>query len=116
MQVNDHEFNFDVFVAPSEDGLIGMDFLYAQNFVLSANGGLQLDGLLVPTEVQGLSTPVLGVNLTQDTVIPAYSECVAEGAVDIQLFGSWFGLVEPLGQGLRANDLVVGCTLVDSSS
>ena len=35
-------------------GLLGVDFLFAHNFVFSADIGLQLGGKIVTTEVQGL--------------------------------------------------------------
>lgn len=38
-------FEWDMYVAPiREDGLIGLDFLYSHNYVLSAEKGLKLDG------------------------------------------------------------------------
>ena len=44
MDVNATEFKWDAYVALiGGDGLLGMDFLYAHDFVLSANGRLQLE-------------------------------------------------------------------------
>ena len=62
-----------VLIAPiEEDGLLEMDFLFAQNFELSIRG-LKLNGEEVTTEVEGISLDNVRVSVREDTVIPPNS-------------------------------------------
>ena len=67
------------------------------------------------TEVHGLCTYAHSVNLSNDIIVPAYSEQITSGTADLKSFGSRFGVVEPMPDGMNVSDVLVGSTLVDVS-
>jgi hypothetical protein len=107
-------FEWNVYVAPiCDEGLLGMDFLFAQEFLMGAHGLLELNGRPVKTEVEGGPPSMYKVNLVRDTVVPAYSEFIVDGRANYN--GSSIGVIEPI-HGTPILDVVtVGATLVDWS-
>ena len=89
-------FEWEMYVAPiAEEGLIGMDFLYAHDYVLSARAGMKLNGRKVATEVQNATCRALNVATRADTVVPANSQCIVYGCANVTNFHTGLGSVEP---------------------
>lgn len=113
--VSGRTFTWDTYIAPiSDDGLLGMDFLFAHDFSLNI-GGLQLDGHFMDTEVEGIRPSLCKVALSKDSIIPARSECVLDGTsigdlpdIDVSY------LVEPSTEKSLHDNLLVGSTLVSA--
>ncbi len=68
-------FEWQMYVAPiADDGLIGMDFLYAHDYVLSARAGMKLSGKKIATETQDVALRAMRITASTDTVVPANSQ------------------------------------------
>ena len=109
------KFEWDMYIAPIvEDGLIGMDFLFANNYELGSRHGLRLNGRGVPTESQLVNIRAARLTLLEDTDIPPQSEQVVGGELGPQqgTIDSEYGLVEHLPYATLGG-LLVGRTLVD---
>ncbi len=73
-------FPWMCFVAPiREDGLLGLDFLQAHSYVLSAENGLKLNKKKYPTLVQKVNLRAITVKCNGSVAIPAFSEIKIEG-------------------------------------
>ena len=115
METEGEVFVWQVFVANiKEDGLLGMDFLYANDFVLSADGGLKLKGKVVKTEAHGVVPNVLNVSLTEDVTIRAYCECVLNGSAPTKELNTRYCIVEALPELAVEDSILIGSTLVDA--
>ena len=83
-KIEDFELEWKAFVADiSDNGIIGYDFLYYHDCELAARHGLSIMGKVVPCNFKGLPSESHKVSLTNDVIIPAYSEAVIYGEVDI---------------------------------
>ena len=110
-----HTYRWRVLVAPiEEDGLRGMDFLFAQNFELSRKG-LKLDGQRVKTITEGLNLEHVKVCVTKDTVIPANSQVVVSAKVSAACLKHQVALLEPISQREMKGGLIVSSCLVNPS-
>ena len=81
-KTNDTEFQWPVYIAPiSDTGLLGMDFLYAHDYNIGAEGLLQLDGVVFKLDIEGVLPQVHRVALTNNVIVPAGTECVVKGSL-----------------------------------
>ncbi len=104
-------FQWQCFVAPiREDGLLGLDFLQAHKYVLSAENGLKLNNRKYPTIIQKVNLRAIKVKCNGSVTVPAFSEVIIEGESALKM-GTKYGLVSPL-YGCD-QDIMVGHTLVD---
>ena len=79
IKIDKYYYFCDMYVAPiRENGLLGLDFLYAQNYSLSAEKGPKLNGKKVHTVIQTVPLRAVHVSVKYETVIPANSQCVFE--------------------------------------
>lgn len=93
------KFEWDMYVAPiTEDGLIGMDFLFAHDLQLGARYGFELNGQRIHTQTQCVCIPAVRITLLEDTVVPANSQAVIGGMAELaaQALGTKVELVEPM--------------------
>ena len=108
-------FEWDMYIASIvEDGLTGMDFLFANSYELGYRHGLRLNGQGVPTESQLVNIRAARLTLLEDMDIPPQSEWVVGGELGPQqgTINSEYGLVEHLPYATLGG-LLVGQTLVD---
>ncbi|MES9883969.1 MAG: reverse transcriptase family protein, partial [Sedimenticola sp.] len=106
-------FHWRCFVAPiREDGLLGLDFLQANKYVLSADSGLRLNKKKYSTIVQKVPFRAIRVSCQETTVLPAYSEMVISGTCDGVCQEINQSLVSPLTDTCD-EDFIVAHTLVD---
>ena len=100
-------------IAPiEEDGLLGIDFLFAQNFVLCIRG-LKLNGQEVTTEVEGISLDYVRVSVREGAVIPPNSQLLVSAKLNVTSLKHTTALFEPI-TGKEVNEsLVIGKSLVD---
>ena len=69
--IGKREFVCDAIVAPISDiGLLGMDFLYAHDFLMGGDGLFELDGINIPTEVKGITPQICKAKRKEDVTIP----------------------------------------------
>ena len=109
-------YTWTAFVVPiSEDVLIGYDFLYHFDCVLEARRGLKINGKFVNCELAGHVPDVNRVCLKSDTIIPARFEAVAHTYIPDRTLTDDI-VIEPLAEGLRDESLLVGASIVNSSS
>ena len=94
-----------------EDGLLGLDFLHAHDYVLSRSA-LHLNRQSIVCELHGSPVKATRVALTDDVVIPAASQIVVQGETTAEDFASECGVIEPLPCGEKLG-VLVGSTLVD---
>ncbi len=108
------QFSLAVLHSPyQEDGLLGLDFLQANKYVLSADSGLRLNNKKYSTIVQKVPFRVIRVSCQQTLCLPAYSEMVIPGTCDKSKCKELKqGLVSPLAEDCPEN-FIVGHTLVD---
>ncbi len=97
-----------------EDGLLGLDFLQANRYILSADSGLRLNKKRYNTIVQKVPFRAIRVSCQQTVTLPAYSEMVISGTANSKEAHFQHGLVSPL-DGDCSEDFMVGNTLVDPS-
>lgn len=115
MHVENRQFKWDVLVAPiSEGGLLGMDFLSANNFVFS-NEGLRLNGCLVNTVISEAMTRARCVRAKYKTVIPANSEVVIEGESGCKNILSKTAVLEPFSSKPIKKGLLLASCLIDTT-
>ena len=108
-------YRWRVLVAPiEEEGLLGMDFLFAQNFELSKRW-LKLNGQVVKTEAEGLNLEDVSVCAMKDTVIPAYSQVIISAKVNATSLKEKVALLEPISQKAIKGGLLVSSCLVNPS-
>ena len=108
------EFVCDAIVAPiSDHGLLGMDFLYAHDFLMGSDGLFELDGIIIHTEVEGITPKMCKVRLKEDVTIPAQTECVVSAVSDGT--PSSLCIVEPIAHAPISNQVVVGSSLIDAT-
>ena len=101
-----------VLIAP---GLLGMDFLFAQNFELSIKG-LKLNGQQVATGIEGISLDNVRVSVREDTVIPPNSQLLVSAKLNVTSLKHTTALFEPI-PGKEVNEsLVIGKSLVNKGS
>lgn len=104
-------FQWQCFVAPiREDGLLGLDFLQAHNYVLSAESGLKLNKKKYPTLIEKVSMRAIRIRCDGTVTIPAFSEAIIEGEADEEI-QSIYGLVSPVKDSDQC--LMIGYALVD---
>lgn len=112
--VGDKEFQWLMYIAPlAEDGLLGMDFLYAHDYVLGARTGLKLNGRKVPTQITDSPLCAKRVTMAADTVIPANTQLVVDGLCSANRYCKGLGVVEPLTE-LCEQKMLVGRSLVNA--
>ena len=113
--IGDNVYQWNMYIAPiAEDGLLGMDFLYDNDFVFGAEGGLQLNGYHVDIELEGNNAIAQRIQLNEDIVIPAMSECVAICMTTEIFKGSAHTYItEPIPEKVIADDIHIGSTLID---
>jgi len=95
-KVKSVEFTWEMYVADiQEDGLLGLDFLFENKYVLSAKSGLKLNGrkYACVTETNSLTSRV---KASEDITIPVGNEVIIKGHVDNNGF--------LLSEGLISND------------
>ena len=110
-----HTYRWRVLVAPiQEDGLLGMDFLFAQNFKLSRKG-LKLNGHKVKTITEGLNLEDVAVCVNKDTVIPANSQVVVSAKINATCLEYQVALFEPISRKAMKRGLKVSSCLVNPS-
>ena len=64
LQAGGMSFEWSVHVPPScDEGVLGMDFLYAHEYLMGVHGPLELNGRPVKTEVEGAPPIRCDVNL-----------------------------------------------------
>jgi len=108
-------FECKMYVAPiADEGLLGMDFLYANDYKLGVRYGLKLNSQQVCTEPRDAEIHIAKVALQEDTVVPVSSQVILSGKAELwrQKFGSRLGLTEPL-PGTDIGGLLAGWTLID---
>jgi hypothetical protein len=107
------KFNVTVFVAPiHEDGLIGLDFLYENNYQLGVQSGLKLNGRKCKTFIERVPLRAVRICCASKTIIQANSECIIPGeAVNLRAINSQFGLICPSNDKLNER-VSVGSVLV----
>ena len=117
---NGEHFEWEMYVAPiAEEGLIGMDFFHAHDYILSARAGMKLNGRKVATEVQIATCRTMNVATRADTVVPTNSQCIVYGCANITNFQAGLGSVEPPIRNphqvdrCRDQGCLVGSALVD---
>ena len=113
--IDGQNFEHKIYVAPiAEEGLLGMDFLCANDYELGARYGLKLNGQQIYTEARDLAIHVARVTLPEDTIIPATTQVILPARVELrgQQFGSKYGLTESL-PGRSIEGLLIGRALVD---
>ena len=100
------EYTWQVLIAPiEEDGLLGMDFLFAQNFELSIKG-LKLNGQQVATDIEGISLNHVRVSVREDTVIPPNSQLLVSAKLNVTSLKHTTALFEPI-PGKEVNESLV---------
>ena len=73
-------YKWDMYVAPiREDGLLGLDFLYHNDFSVGTKSGLRIRGRKYPTFIQKTAVGISRVMCETKTIIPRNSECVIYG-------------------------------------
>ncbi|MCG7870380.1 MAG: hypothetical protein JAY74_28925 [Candidatus Thiodiazotropha taylori] len=108
-------FKWDVFIAPiREDGLLGLDFLQAHNYVLCANSGLKLNNKKYKTIIEKVSLRAIRILCKETVILPACSEMVIPGECAENFGKPKHGLVMPVCDS-ENTDYIVGRTLVDPS-
>ena len=113
--IDGQDFEHKMYVAPiAEEGLLGMDFLCANDYELGARYGLKLNGQQIYTEDRDLAIRVARVTLQEDIIVPANTQIVLPGTAELrgQKFGSRYGLTESL-PGRSIEGLLIGRALVD---
>ena len=102
-----------VLISPiEEDGLLGMDFLFAQNFELST-WGLKLNGQPVATDIEGISLDNVRVSVREDTVIPPNSQLLVSAKLNVTSLKHTTALIEPIPGKEVDEGLIIGKSLVD---
>ena len=108
---NEH-FEWRMYIAPiQEDGLVGMDFLYYNDYALGAKTGLKLNGKKIHTVKNVDAMGALRVVAASRQLIPARSQLIMEGLSTTGNLGTTFAVVEPCPHGQA--DVFVGRALVD---
>ncbi|MCG8033309.1 MAG: DDE-type integrase/transposase/recombinase [Candidatus Thiodiazotropha taylori] len=106
-------FKWDVFIAPiREDGLLGLDFLQAHNYVLGAESGLKLNKKKYKTVIQKVPLRAIKIRCKETVVLPAYSEVIVSGECAENVDMPKQGMVSP-HFGNENKDYIIGHTLVD---
>ena len=81
-KIKKDEFKWDMYVAPiREDGLLGLDFLFKNNFSLGTNHGLRLNGKKYPTVIETAPYGIARVKSKDCVTVPSNSEIVVHGYV-----------------------------------
>ena len=105
-------FHWDMYVVNiRENGLIGLDFLYENDYSLGARTGLRLNKKRYPCILEEIK--FCSNILCTDTVkIPAKSEIVIGGQLETKTFNGEFGVIsKPCS--LKVKNILIGNTLVD---
>ncbi|XP_033754855.1 uncharacterized protein LOC117337838 [Pecten maximus] len=105
------KFEWDMYVTDiREDGLLGLDFLYNNQYMCGTDTGLRLNGKKYETFIHRAPFGVSRVSCVTETIIPANCERVLYGQVDSSLTFLKPCVVGPL---LKDNDgLLIGHALV----
>ena len=104
--------------AIAEEGLIGMDFLYENDFVFAAEGGLQLNGYFVDVLFEGTLPQTHKLAVVENTLIPANAECVVRCIGDTQLLSAMdmmdtYFIAESIPGKTIHEEIHIGSSLVD---
>ena len=106
-------FQWDVFIAPiREDGLLGLDFLQAHNYVLGAEFGLKLNKKKYKTVIQKVPLHAIRIRCKETTVLPACSEVIISGECVEKTALPQQAMVTPICEN-KNEEYIVGHTLVD---
>lgn len=115
-KVNNSNFEWDVFVANiHEDGILGLDFLFANDYSLSAKYGLKLNGKKCHC-ITEQSTFVAKVRASEEIIIPADTEVIVKGIINKQKFGADKGLISNDDAGRLSDNVLIAKTLVSVQS
>ena len=117
--IDGRNFEHKMYVAPiAEEGLLGMDFLCANDYELGARYGLKLNGLWVCTETRDSASLIQNarVTLKEDVTVPANSQVILPGKAKPgeQKFGSRSGLTKSLPDS-NIEGLLVSHLPIDSA-
>ena len=114
-RIKNEVFSWDFCVAPiREDGLIGLDFLQANDYVMGAKSGLRLNNRKYETVVEKVPLRAVRVICKENVTVPANSEFILEGGANSLSLCSAFALISPC-QDTDLEGLIIGNTLVKSS-
>ena len=107
-------FHWNMLVADiADDGLLGLDFLHANNYVLGAEVGLSLNGKRVHCAFQDSPLYAARVTLKSDITLPGNSQLIAEGVADVSGLRSEFGVIGPIPGEALGNGIMVGNAVID---
>jgi hypothetical protein len=111
-------FKCKVFVANiHDDGLIGLDFLYENDYQLSAQNGLRLNGKKCRTYVEKVPLRAVRVTTRAKVNIPPNSECVIPGqAINLGAINTSLGIIVPVEDKQPSNYVTIGSALVSPGS
>jgi hypothetical protein len=123
LEIGSQTFVWEVYVAPIQDeGLLGFDFLYYFDCAFEVRRGIRINGQWTTCEVQKGPQRATKVSLSEQTIIPALSECVVEGKADLKRFGTRHGVVEPnycysVNKMYEDDDvnIIIGNSLIDTT-
>ena len=107
-------FHWNMLVADiADDGLLGLDFLHANNYVLGAEVGLSLNGKRVHCAFQDSPLYAARVTLKSDITLPGNSQLIADGVADVSGLRSEFGVIGPIPGEALGNGIMVGNAVID---
>ena len=107
-------FSYTVLIASiHEDGLIGLDFLHENDYELSAQKGLKLNGRKCRTFVEKVPLRAVRITTSNKCTIPVNSEAVIPGeAINLRAINSSLAIIYPLENKQPANNVLLGSVLI----
>ena len=103
-----------MYVGPiKEDGLLGLDFLYAQDCILT-HSALKPNGHSEAWELHGSPPQAAIIVMACDVTIPAESQFIVKGEAVTRDFGSTYGVIESFSMDSELR-VLVGSIFVDPS-